>query len=120
MIFQKMDINKYGIGLTGAILLYIIMNKEPSNAKERSNFRLGVQWQIFRAFMLAKEHNTCQLCGKQYKEVSHLNIHHRYITHYTNLDPDRFIVVCKTCHEYIHHKYNAPAYKQAHWFGLSD
>lgn len=94
--------------------------KETYGSKERTEFRKQPIWQLLRKFLLNKYDCTCQFCGKQYKDISHLNIHHKYETQYENLAQDRFIVLCRTCHEFIHAKYNAPAFKDRHYYGLRD
>lgn len=63
---------------------------------------------------------TCELCGKRYKRLTDLNVHHRYTTHYENLDMSRFLVLCRTCHEFVHTKYKSPAFAGRKMFGLVD
>lgn len=80
-----------------------------TTAKERAAFRATPIWQVFRRYILASRHMTCEFCGMKYKQASKLNVHHMYDEHYDNLDQRRFMLVCETCHEYIHAKYNSPA-----------
>lgn len=79
-------------------------------AKEHAEFRESVQWQIFRKYMLASHNNTCDFCGKQYKRTQNLDIHHKYETNYKWLVPGRFMVLCKTCHVFIHKKRRTPKF----------
>lgn len=91
-----------------------------TNAKERAAFRRGPAWQLFRRFICAQRNMTCQYCGVQYKRLSDLNVHHMYTTHYDNLAVDRFLVLCKTCHEFIHAKYRSPLLADKLLFGRTD
>lgn len=63
---------------------------------------------------------TCQYCGVKYKRICDLNVHHMYTTNYTNLDQTRFLVLCKTCHEFIHKKWRSPLLADRHLYGLED
>lgn len=63
---------------------------------------------------------TCQYCGVKYKRICDLNVHHMYTTNYTNLDQSRFLVLCKTCHEFIHKKWRSPLLADRHLYGLED
>lgn len=96
------------------------MNKPITNAKERAAFRRTPVWQIFRRYICSSRHMTCEFCGQTYKRMCDLNIHHMFITDYDNLDQRRFMLLCKTCHEYIHKKYKSPALADRHLFGNAD
>lgn len=89
-------------------------------AKERAAFRLTPVWQIFRRYITSNKNYTCEFCGKQYKDIKNLNVHHRFESQYDNLSVDRFMVLCKTCHEFIHSKYNSPAFRDRKLYGLRD
>ena len=91
-----------------------------TTAKERTEFRKQLVWQLLRRYLLNQKKMTCEFCKKQYKDIASMNIHHRYETQYENLSVDRFLVLCKTCHEFIHLKYNAPAFKDMNLYGLRD
>ena len=91
-----------------------------TNAKERATFRRGPAWQLFRRFICAQRNMTCQYCGVQYKRLSDLNVHHMYTTQYDNLAQDRFLVLCKACHEFIHAKYRSPLLASKLLFGRTD
>lgn len=91
-----------------------------TNAKERAEFRRSPAWQLFRRCMCAMHHMTCDYCGVTYKRICDLNIHHMYTTNYDNLAHDRFMVVCKTCHEFIHAKYRSPLLADKQLFGRTD
>lgn len=85
--------------------------RKPSATALRQRFRAGVKWQLFRKYMLARANYTCEFCGKRYARESTLNVHHRFDTDYENLEPSRFMVVCWTCHKFIHAKGTAPAFR---------
>lgn len=91
-----------------------------TNAKERAEFRKGPAWQLLRRFLAASRNMTCEYCGVKYKRLCDLNIHHMYTTNYDNLAQDRFLVLCKTCHEFIHAKYRSPLLQAKHLFGRTD
>ena len=93
---------------------------EPKNKTERDAFRRTARWQIFRGLICSQRNNTCELCGKRYENATHLNVHHRYVTQYTNLNPERFMVVCRLCHDFIHIKFKAPNFAPKGWYGLVD
>lgn len=93
---------------------------EITNAKQRAEFRRGPAWQLFRRYLCASRNMTCQYCGVKYKRISDLNIHHMYTTQYDNLAQDRFLVLCKTCHEFIHAKYRSPLLADKLLFGRTD
>lgn len=99
-------------------LVYIYM--KITNAKERAEFRKGPAWQLLRRFLAASRNMTCEYCGVKYKRLCDLNIHHMYTTNYDNLAQDRFLVLCKTCHEFIHAKYRSPLLQDKHLFGRTD
>jgi hypothetical protein len=91
-----------------------------TNAKERAQFRTTPAWQILRRYLCAARNMTCEFCGVQYKRMSDLNVHHMYTTNYDNLAQDRFMLLCKTCHEFIHHKYKSPLLRDRKLFGRED
>src|SRR5574344_2597920 len=84
--------------------------KKKYGTAERLAFRAGVKWQIFRKYMIARANNTCEFCGQKYAREGSLNIHHKFDSDYENLAPSRFMVLCWTCHKFIHAKAHAPAF----------
>lgn len=91
-----------------------------ATAKQRAAFRRKPAWQAFRRLICASRGMTCEFCGKQYRRLADLNVHHRYTTHYDNLDESRFLVLCRACHDFVHIKYKSPAFAGFLWFGLVD
>ena len=80
-----------------------------TNAKERAQFRTSPAWQLLRRYICASRNMTCEYCGVQYKRMADLNVHHMYETNYDNLAQDRFLLLCKTCHE----KYTKAEFREA-------
>ena len=75
------------------------MNKEARTAFLRSK-----TWKDFRQSLLKERGAMCALCGQKYtgKYVKTLHVHHLFPDDYTNLDPQRFTILCKPCHKYWH------------------
>lgn len=79
---------------------------------EKDAFRRTIQWQVFRKYIIANRLSTCELCLKPYKDTSKLDVHHKYDTDYTNLDEGRFLVLCRTCHKFVHLKGRTPRFSR--------
>jgi hypothetical protein len=89
------------------------MNKQDEMkelARQHAAFRQTPQWIVFRKFMLSSHNMTCDFCRQPYKQEARLHIHHKYATNYTRLEADRFMVLCDTCHQFIHKKEKAPRF----------
>ena len=80
-------------------------------AEEHKKFRETPQWIMFRKYMLSLHNMTCDFCKQSYKQAARLDVHHMYDTNYTRLEESRFMVLCKTCHKFIHDKDRSPAFK---------
>lgn len=80
-------------------------------SEEHAKFRETPQWLVFRKYMLALHNNTCDLCMQHYKQTARLDVHHMFDTNYKRLEEGRFMVLCKTCHKFIHDKARSPAFK---------
>ena len=76
--------------------------------RQHEEFRATPQWAIFRKYMLASHNCTCDFCGKKYNRVQYLDVHHKFRTDYKNLDPSRFMLLCKICHVFLHKKSGTP------------
>lgn len=79
--------------------------------EEHAKFRETPQWLMFRKFMLSSHNMTCDFCKTPYKQAARLDVHHMYDTNYQRLEADRFMVLCKQCHTFIHSKDRSPAFK---------
>jgi predicted HNH restriction endonuclease len=77
-------------------------------AEQHAKFRETPEWQLFRKWMLSAHAQTCDFCGKKYSRTSFLDVHHKFVTNYTNLEPSRFMLLCKTCHKFLHAKEHTP------------
>lgn len=91
-----------------------------TNAKDRQKFRTTPAWQMLRRYICGTRNMTCEFCGVKYKRMSDLNIHHMYETQYDNLAQNRFLLLCKACHEFIHKKYKSPLLAEKQLFGRKD
>lgn len=72
-------------------------------SSDKSKFRATKPWKDFTKG-LKEERCTCEICGND--NTKKLVVHHKYLNDdyrsYTNLDPERFVVLCQLCHKYIH------------------
>lgn len=69
---------------------------------ERAEFRHTEEWINFRNFMVESHDCTCDKCHKKFKNED-MECHHLIENEdYDNLDPSRFLVLCKNCHDQIH------------------
>lgn len=69
------------------------------NAKEKSKFRRSKEWKAFREQLIRDRGSACEICGIPKK--TGLNVHHHDESDYDNLDPTKFSILCKCCHETI-------------------
>lgn len=65
--------------------------------KDKVAFRQTKAWQDFSK-KLRQERPYCELCWTKAKT---LQVHHMDEKNYTDLNPDKFIVLCRACHSYI-------------------
>lgn len=72
-------------------------------SKEKTKFRQTQKWKVFRAFFLKKTNSSCELCGSVYsgKRKRMLQLHHRDPDNYTDLNPEKFRLICSGCHEMV-------------------
>lgn len=77
--------------------------KPETKGEAKSRFRTLVAWKRFRDFMIQEVNYTCECCGMRYTPVRRhlLNVHHRDPENYEDLVPEKFRVLCYTCHTYI-------------------
>lgn len=68
---------------------------------EHSKFRATKLWKDFRLEQIKANDNTCECCGRSYKQASHLQLHHLVPNEYENLDPNNFAVLCSLCHKNV-------------------
>ena len=76
--------------------------------RQHEEFRATPQWQVFRKYILASRNQTCEFCGKKYSRTQFLDVHHKYKTNYQCSEESRFMLLCKTCHKFLHSKSGTP------------
>lgn len=72
---------------------------EPTG-KEKTRFRGTVAWKRHRLAMVKGAESRCELCGIK-KTAKGLDVHHLDPGNYTDLNPDKFKVLCTDCHAYV-------------------
>lgn len=72
-------------------------------SKEKSKFRSSKDWKTFRWSLIKQRGPFCELCGTKYsgKRLRMLQVHHLDPNNYTDLNPDKFKLVCSSDHELI-------------------
>lgn len=89
-------------------------------------FRTRAEWKAHVNNMLTLR-PCCEICGKQLdkrkkngKLKTIVHIHHRYesfkMSDYMNLDPSRFMVLCASCHDWVHAVGQNPIIKSKDYF----
>lgn len=69
---------------------------------EKTEFRQSDEWKNFRKSMIKLHDCKCDECGHKFNQED-LEVHHLIESEdYDNLNPTRFLVLCKTCHDRIH------------------
>ena len=69
---------------------------------ERAAFRHTYKWIEFRNQMVKSHNCVCEECEKKFTDEQ-MEVHHLIEdVDYENLDPKRFLVLCKACHDRIH------------------
>ena len=73
------------------------------SGKDKSRFRQRKIWKDFRKQIIA-ERKCCQFCGSKYR----MNLHHmdKNPDNYTNLNPNHFLLLCNSCHDYWETKWS--------------
>jgi hypothetical protein len=66
--------------------------------EEKNQFRRSKEWKNFRKKLIEERGTYCQCCGKKTKL---LDCHHMDEEHYTDLNPDKFFLLCKLCHRCV-------------------
>lgn len=65
---------------------------------EKTAFRRTAEWKNFRSGLLLERGNYCQCCGVKSKK---LELHHMAEWDYQNLDKERFVFLCTSCHKEV-------------------
>lgn len=82
--------------------------------KDKNAFRRSVAWKNFRKRLIEERGTYCACCGKKTKL---LDCHHADEEHYTDLNPDKFFLLCKMCHKCVS---ALEAIKPENWYKLRD
>jgi 5-methylcytosine-specific restriction endonuclease McrA len=69
------------------------------SGKEKTDYRKTKEWKAFRLSILKERNYKCECCGVSKK--SGLQIHHIFPEEYDNLEPERFAVLCSSCHKEV-------------------
>lgn len=62
---------------------------------EKVEFRKSKEWRCFRKQLLEERGNICECCGRHTKW---LDCHHKDPENYTDLTPEKFALLCHSCH----------------------
>lgn len=82
-------------------------------------FRGRKVWKDFVESFTAERGNKCEICHKPLTKVIG-NVHHRCraltMGEYMDLKPSRFMLLCTSCHDWVHLVHNSPRFKDRKWF----
>lgn len=72
-------------------------------SKDKTKFRSSREWKEFRQSLLEERGCSCELCGTRYsgKRKRYLQVHHLDPENYKDLSPDKFVLLCSSCHEMV-------------------
>lgn len=72
-------------------------------SKEKNKFRASKQWKEFRNSLLDERGSQCELCGTKYsgRRKKTLQVHHLDPDNYTDLNPDKFVLLCSSDHDLV-------------------
>lgn len=72
-------------------------------SKEKSKFRASKRWKEFRRYLINKRGAECELCGTKYsgKRLRYLQVHHLDPDKYTDLKPEKFVLLCSSDHDLV-------------------
>jgi len=73
------------------------------DSQEKKKFRTSKEWKKFRQRLLSERGPQCELCGTRYsgKRKRYLQVHHLDPDNYTDLNPDKFVLLCSSDHEMV-------------------
>ena len=93
-------------------------------------FRSRKEWREFCDSVVSIR-RVCEICGKDLskrfvrgkhkgKFCKRFNIHHRIdcqtMGQYMDLNPERFLLLCPDCHQWVHRICNSPNFRDKQWF----
>ncbi len=70
---------------------------------EHTKFRSTKIWKEFRKSIIQTRGAICECCGTRYsgKRTKQLQIHHKDPVNYTDLNPEKFVILDSSCHDLI-------------------
>lgn len=98
---------------------------------QKTKIRARKAWKVF-ADRILNERKCCEICGADLtarfvrgrragKLKATPNVHHMHVCEneeqYENYDPSRFMLLCVSCHEWVHKIYNSPNFKDRRFYG---
>lgn len=94
-----------------------------ATAELKNLFRGRKVWKDFCEKFIQDKGNKCEICHKPLTKVIG-NVHHRCraltMSQYMNLEPGRFMLLCTSCHAWVHEVHNSPRFKDRKWFARED
>ena len=76
---------------------------------ERQSFYVSEEWKNAVKEVFIRDNFACVICGQTHKDKNHpLHVHHIVSFRIESLraDPNNLILLCKTCHNWVHSKQN--------------
>jgi len=72
-------------------------------SKEKSKFRASKKWKDFRRKLMEERGAVCELCGTKYsgKRRRMIQVHHLDPDNYTDLRPEKFVLLCSLDHTLV-------------------
>lgn len=65
---------------------------------EKSKFRTTKTWKDFTKKLKSERDSKCECCGCKSKRLA---VHHIFPENYTDLNPNRFALLCSRCHKNV-------------------
>lgn len=87
-----------------------IPTRGPDETWKKSQFRKSYQWKHFCAVLIAARGGQCERCHK----TEHLVVHHKDPLRYTDLQAEKFAVLCNSCHLVIESQCKSTEQMMAH------
>lgn len=96
-----------------------ILPEAKATAELKNLFRGRKVWKDFCEKFIEEKGCKCEICYKSLTKVIG-NVHHRCramtMAEYMNLEPSRFMLLCTSCHDWVHLVHNSPRFKDKKWF----
>lgn len=93
--------------------------EDKATAQLKQLFRGRKVWKDFANQFTEDKGCKCEICYKPLTKVIG-NVHHRcrakVMSEYMNLEPSRFMLLCTSCHDWVHLVHNSPRFKDRKWY----